>query len=111
MDALHDATIICPDCGAELRPVDETCAQCGGRAANRAATASKAKLKQLLDRPWVIVVLILHVGLLGIPIYWKTNYSRGTRLMMVVVSIVYTVAAVTFIVVMLRWLYRMLLGG
>jgi hypothetical protein len=74
-------------------------------------TESKEKLKQLLDRPWVIVVLMLHVGLLGIPVYWKTSHSLAVRLMMVVASIVYTVGAVAFIVVMLQWLIRMAAGG
>ncbi len=111
MNAVNVTTIICPDCGAELRPTDESCKQCGRTAAKPAATDSKERLKQLLDRPWVIVVLMLHVGLLGIPVYWKTNYSLGARLMMVVASIVYTVGAVAFIVVMLRWLFRMATAG
>ena len=111
MDALNITTMICPDCGAELRPTDEACAQCGHTTAKPAATESKEKLKQLLDRPWVIVVLMLHVGLLGIPVYWKTNYSLSARLVMVIASIVYTVGAVAFIVAMLQWLIRMATGG
>ena len=54
---------------------------------------------------------MLHVGFLGIPVYWKTNYSLGVRLAMVIVSIVYTVSAVAFIVIMLRWLMQMAIGG
>jgi len=111
MDAFHVTTILCPDCGAELRPTDEACEQCGRTTARPAATESKEKLKQLLDRPWVIVVLMLHVGLLGIPVYWKTNYSLGARLTMVIASIVYTVGAVAFIVAMLRWIIHMAIGG
>ena len=110
MDALEVSTIICPGCGAELRPADEVCQQCG-RMPKPAASDSKARLKQLLDRPWVLVVLILHVGFLGIPVYWKTNYSLGVRLFMVIASIVYTVGAVAFIVVMLRWLFHLATGG
>lgn len=49
------------------------------------------------DRPWVIIVLILHLGVLGIPAYWKTNYSVQARLVMVAASIVYTIFAVTVI--------------
>lgn len=59
---------------------------------------------ELMDRPWVIVVLLLHVGLLGIPIYWKTNYSVAARLGIILASIAYTVFAIVFIVVMLRWI-------
>ena len=111
MDAVRVTTIQCPNCGAALRPTDVACRQCGHTMARPAATDSKAKLKQLLDRPWVLVVLILHVAFLGIPVYWKTNYSLGARLFMVVASIVYTVGAVAFIVVMLRWLIHLVTGG
>ncbi len=111
MDAGNVTTILCPDCGAELRPAHESCEQCGRAAAKQPSAESRERLKQLLDRPWVIVVLMLHVGLLGIPVYWKTNYSLAARLMMVVASIVYTVGAVWFIVVMLRWLFLMAIGG
>lgn len=110
MDTLKVTTIVCQDCGAELQPTDGACQQCG-RGTAPAAPDSKEKLKQLLDRPWVIVVLILHVGLLGIPVYWKTNHSLGARLTMVIASIVYTVGAVMFIVMMLRWLMQMVIGG
>ncbi len=72
---------------------------------------SKEKLKRLLNQPWALVVLILHVGFLGIPLYWKTKYSVGIRLMMIVVSIVYTVGAVALIVWMLRWIYRLAFGS
>ncbi|MDA1055567.1 MAG: hypothetical protein O3C40_34665 [Planctomycetota bacterium] len=111
MDTVHIATIICPDCGAELAPASETCEQCGATTSKPRSSESKEKLRQLLDRPWVIVVLILHVGLLGIPLYWRTNYSLGTRLAMVIASIVYTVGAVAFIVMMVRRLIYMVFGG
>ena len=111
MNALHVTTINCPGCGAELQPIDRACQQCGHAMPKPAAIDSKEKLKQLLDRPWVIVVLMLHVGLLGIPVYWKTNYSLGARLLMVIASIVYTIGAVAFIVVMLQRLIRLATGG
>jgi len=111
MDPFDLTTILCPVCGAAMRSADETCEQCGRTIAKPAATDAKVKLKQLLDRPWVIVVLMLHVGLLGIPVYWMTNYSLAARLMMVVASIVYTVGAVALIVVMLQWLIHIVTGG
>ncbi|MBC8354661.1 MAG: hypothetical protein H8E66_21905 [Planctomycetes bacterium] len=111
MNTVNVTTIICSDCGAELAATAATCQHCGGATANQPPNASKEKLKQLLDRPWVIVVLLLHVGLLGIPVYWKTNYSVATRLLIVVASIVYTAGAVGFIVMMLRWLISLVFGG
>jgi len=52
----------------------------------------------VIDRPWVILVVLLHVGFLGIPLYWKANYSRNVRLAICVASVVYTVVAVAIIV-------------
>jgi predicted nucleic acid-binding Zn ribbon protein len=111
MEALNVTTILCPNCGAALEPTAATCRQCGGIMAKQQSDESLARSKQLLDRPWVIVVLLLHVGLLGIPLYWKTNYSLGVRLFLVVASIIYTVGAVTFIVVMVQWLFHQVTGG
>lgn len=75
------------------------------------ATEARQQFKELLDRPWFIVVLILHVGFLGIPLYWRTKYSLGVRVMIVVASIAYTVGAVACIVWMLRALVRMFTAG
>ncbi len=69
-------------------------------------TPPRSEVMQLMDRPWVIIVLLLHVGFLGIPIYWKTKYSVGVRLGIIVASIAYTLFAVVFIVLMLRWIAR-----
>ena len=104
MEAETVDTIICPGCSAELAAADDVCAQCG------APTTVKGRPQELINRPWVIVILMLHVGLLGIPVYWKPKYSLGTRLLIVLASIVYTVAAVIFITWMLRWLAGVLWG-
>ena len=111
MDPVNLTTIVCPGCGAELEPTAETCRKCGGTTVKPGTNESKVQLQQLLDRPWVIVVLMLHVGLLGIPVYWKTKYSLGARVFLVVTSIVYTVGVVVIIVVMLQWLVHLATGG
>ncbi|MCB9874956.1 MAG: hypothetical protein H6821_12335 [Planctomycetaceae bacterium] len=111
MNAVNVTTIICPDCGAELPPTAEMCQRCGSSTAKAPASESKENAKHLINRPWVLVVLILHVGFLGIPVYWKTKYSLNTRLFMVIASIVYTLVAVAFIVIMLQWLIHLITGG
>ena len=68
----------------------------------------RSEFMQVMDRPWAIILLLLHVGFLGIPIYWKTKYSVSTRVWIIIASIVYTVGAVVFIVLMLRWIAQML---
>ncbi|MGB0600204.1 MAG: hypothetical protein ACPGLY_26300 [Rubripirellula sp.] len=68
----------------------------------------RSELMKVMNRPWAIILLLLHVGFLGIPIYWKTNYSVGTRVWISVASIVYTVAAVAFIFFTLRWIFQVL---
>jgi hypothetical protein len=60
-------------------------------------SAGDRKREKLFDRPWFITVLILHLGAFGIPAYWRTRYSVRTRVMLVVVSIIYTVIAVAII--------------
>ena len=69
---------------------------------------SRSEFMQVMDRPWAIILLLLHVGFLGIPIYWKTKYSVSTRIWIIIASIVYTVGAVVFIVLMLRWIAQVL---
>jgi hypothetical protein len=68
----------------------------------------RSEFMKVMDRPWAIILLLLHVGFLGIPIYWKTNYSVATRLWIILASIVYTVGAVVFIWLMLRWIMHVL---
>lgn len=68
----------------------------------------RSEFMQVMDRPWVIIVLVLHVGFLGIPLYWKTKYSVSTRIWIIIASIVYTVGAVAFIVLTLRWIAHIL---
>ena len=63
---------------------------------------------RVIDRPWFIVVLLLHVGFLGIPIFWRANYSVAIRLGICLASIAYTVFAVAVIGGVGLWLYRML---
>ena len=104
MEAETIDTIICPGCHAELAASDEVCSQCG------AATTDKRPPEELINRPWVLIVLMLHVGLLGIPFYWKTKYSVGTRLLIILASIAYTVFAVTFIIWMLGYISRAFWG-
>ncbi|MCA9119408.1 MAG: zinc ribbon domain-containing protein [Planctomycetaceae bacterium] len=110
MDAINVTNIICPGCGTELAPTAAICHECGV-ATSQAATETNQNLKRLLDRPWVLVVLILHIGFLGIPVYWKTKYSLPARLFMVTASIAYTIGAIAFIVFMLKWLIQLFAGG
>ncbi|MCP4887026.1 hypothetical protein N9D23_11055 [Rubripirellula sp.] len=77
-------------------------------AADNHENPPRSELMKVMDRPWAIILLLLHVGFLGIPIYWKTNYSVGTRVWISLASIVYTVAAVAFIFFTLRWIFQVL---
>jgi ABC-type xylose transport system permease subunit len=86
-------SIVCPRCEAVLEADIDICPHCGARTTN----APKSASRRLIDRPWLIIVVLLHVGCLGIPFYWQTRYSRGIRLLLVVLSVVYTVFAVLVI--------------
>ncbi len=92
-------TIVCPRCEAPLAAAATHCDRCGAdTVSGQPPPGPTGKKGRLLDRPWVIIVVLLHVGLLGIPLYWKTKYSLATRLLIVAASIVYTVAAVIAII-------------
>ena len=115
MNSILVQTIVCPGCQAELGVHCEICPNC--RTPQRAPVANgldgeqRDESPRTLDRPWVIVVLLLHVGFLGIPLYWKTRYALGTRVLICVISVAYTVFAVGFIGLVGSWLWRVFTGG
>jgi hypothetical protein len=107
-------TIICPMCRAELDAAADQCAQCGAATRQEAAgrphqvvTAGAPHSTglpghctepKLLDRPWMLTILLLHLGAFGIPLYWRRScYSRSVRLGLIVVSILYTILVVLVI--------------
>lgn len=62
------------------------------------AKTSAQRLKELVEQPWILLVLVLHVGVLGIPVYWKLNYPLTARLLIILGSIAYTIFAVLVII-------------
>lgn len=106
-DAALVAEIVCPHCASPLDAAADRCPTCGGDVTD---TTGLARVKPLIDRPWLIALAILHVGVLGVPWYWKTSYSLATRLLLIGVSIVYTAIAVTAIVWGSWQIWRMLHG-
>jgi hypothetical protein len=112
MDSIQVATIVCPRCRAELDLHLDLCPQCGSALHVHPANSASGDDEpiRVLDRPWVLAVLLLHVGLLGIPLYCKTRYSVATRAIICLLSVVYTILAVAFIYVVGSWLFGTLLG-
>ena len=101
MDSHQIETIVCPQCQSVLDVSAETCGQCGA-ATTSPSHSRRSESPPLIDRPWLIVVVLLHVGFLGIPLYWATSYSFGVRMGIVLASIVYTVVAV-LVIVLVSW--------
>jgi predicted amidophosphoribosyltransferase len=98
--------ILCPHCNAVLDAHLNRCPQCGRPTAS--ASREPAPRQSLIDRPWVIVLTMLHVGFLGIPLYWHTRYSTRVKLAMIAASILYTIGAVAGIVWGCVYIWRML---
>jgi len=96
MEAYSVVSIVCPNCGTALEPADDVCHRCGART-SIAAPQSAAPRARLMDRPWLLIIVVLHVGVLGIPLYWKTKYPAPVRLAIIGASVVYTVLAVAVI--------------
>lgn len=99
-------TIICPHCEADLEAHREFCPHCG-RSVTTHPDAPQST-REIMNRPWMIALVLLHVGLLGIPLYWQLDYPRSTRLWLCIGSIAYTVLAVGLIVWIGWWLYATL---
>jgi hypothetical protein len=101
MRAAFVSTVVCPHCQADVVAHAELCSHCGQRLVcpNRPHEAPLGEEGRIIDRPWFIVVLLLHVGFLGIPFYWKTRYSLGTRALICLISIAYTL----FVVAVVTW--------
>jgi hypothetical protein len=84
-------SIVCPNCERALDPTASNCPDC------QTSTSDKTD-PRLVDRPWLILIVLLHLGILGIPLYWCTRYSLKTRLAIVLLSVVYTLVAVAIII-------------
>ncbi|MGE0759931.1 MAG: hypothetical protein AB7F89_00965 [Pirellulaceae bacterium] len=117
MNALLVSTILCDRCHAEISAQVRQCPHCGaaqtvatlsGNTATPAAAPHSEYRERLIDKPWLLTVVLLHVGLLGIPLYWTTRYSLGVRLGICLASVVYTIAAVAGIGWGLWYIYSQL---
>lgn len=115
MDSFTLDSIICPACEAELPAKATSCDHCGANTAapsaladgqdGRSATADGekdspgAQPARLADRPWIIAIVLLHLGIFGATWYWKLNHSREVRIALVVVSFFYTL----FVAIVVYW--------
>lgn len=97
METYSVVSIICPNCETALEPNADVCTVCGANTST-GEVPREAPRKKLMDRPWLLIVVILHVGLLGIPLYWKTKYSTPVRIAIIAASMAYTLFAVLAIV-------------
>ena len=97
METYSVTSIICPNCTTALDPTDDVCHR-GGADTTSGADTNDAQRSRLIDRPWLLIIVVLHVGVLGVPLYWKTKYSTSVRLAIIAASIAYTLFAVTMIV-------------
>ena len=89
-------TIVCPKCDMALDAYADYCPYCHASTTDK--PAGQTTDRRLVDRPWLILVVLLHLGVLGIPLYWCTRHSLKTRLMIVLLSLVYTIVAIAGIV-------------
>jgi predicted amidophosphoribosyltransferase len=97
MESYSVTSIVCPNCTTDLDPSDDICHQCGANTSSGVETRDGSR-GRLIDRPWLLIVVLLHVGLLGIPMYWKTKYSTRVRLVIIAVSIAYTIFSLVIII-------------
>ena len=103
MDSYSVETMICPSCHADLPADAERCVRCGSstRPSNGSDELGRPgeQAERLRDRPWLLTILLLHLGVFGIPLYWQARYSRNIRIGIVIVSILYTI----LVIVVVAW--------
>lgn len=75
---------------ADAPQVDVAANRAGDPAGLSSDEPESAASARLRDEPGWIVILVLHLGLFGIPLYWRTRYPVSVRLLIVVVSLVYS---------------------
>lgn len=110
MSSLNVSTVICPQCHAEVDAHAIACTRCGASLISSPTAPAPDAIEpdRIIDRPWLIVLAVLHVGVLGIPLYLSTKYSLTTRLLICLVSMAYTVFAVAAIVWGIMHIWRSL---
>lgn len=96
--------MLCPRCRATIVESAGSCPQCG-RACEPVMLAEPVNAR-LIDEGWLIVLVLLHVGCLGIPLYLMTRYSLTTRLALVLVSILYTALVVVVTIAVGSYIWR-----
>jgi hypothetical protein len=106
MNVSRSLPVVCPSCLAESDASAETCARCGQRLEGSKRASETEGAAKLIDRPWLMILLVLHLGLLGIPLYWKSSYSLARRIQICLASIAYTVFVLFAVYWLLCWLYQ-----
>ena len=111
----HDfvANVICPGCGASVEPAAVVCPGCGSPIAARANTlqaeeTSGPSEERVRDQTWFIIVILLHLGVLGVPFYMATRYSLAIRLGLVIISVLYTAFVIVFAYFVVTYIGRQL---
>jgi hypothetical protein len=96
------ATIICPRCHAEVAAAVHQCPGCGCtlqfQQPAAPAPSPQRPATRLLERPWVVTILVLHLGAFGIPLYWHLRLSLRARCWIIGLSILYTLLVVLIVV-------------
>lgn len=105
----HAILARCSRCEAQLSDGAERCDYCGALVKRQAASAAERD-RRLMENPWVMLILVLHLGVLGIPLYWRAKYSPAQRWLVIAGSIAWTLFVVVVCWIMLRWLWSLMAG-
>jgi hypothetical protein len=96
--------MLCPRCHTAIVESVGSCPQC--RQACEPVLQAEPVNARLIDEGWLIVLVLLHLGCLGIPLYLMTRYSLTTRLALVLVSILYTALVVVVTIAVGSYIWR-----
>lgn len=102
MDELS-STDLCPGCGAQVTPGGAYCSDCGKPLTAVGATPSGSKAKWYYNVWFILLMLFFVLGPLGLPLVWKNpRFSRGVKLLLSLVMVVYTVLLIDWTIKAVR---------
>lgn len=96
--------MFCPRCQIQLSESVTQCPRCGVPC--EPILVAEPVDSRLIDEVWVLVIIVLHLGCLGIPLYLVTRYSLTTRWLICLVSILYTLFVIWFVLAVGTYLWR-----
>ncbi len=99
MNELIVASVLCDHCGGERPLESDGCPECEARHVPAVARRARACiLPPSLERPWVVLAILLCAGPIGLPLVWLS--SRFSKLAKIGLTVGFVLLTVIFPIVL-----------